>query len=312
MSTYNAHFVSPPFWDGERLETDRQKAITAFREERIREPLEKYLEAFEIYRDAFDELLETTIDLTRLFENAVQVLTDEKLAEALRYLPGPPISLDDLKVVAEAPSIAPKTLKADPELARRIVDTVMMGLDRRRFPWVSEQREATEQERASAVLASAAMIASRRVETDRRNESKTAQEQRVRDTLISHGFIEIPTRHAYTLAEAPSPGQFCMESQLGSRKADLLVGLWDRRILPIECKVSNSATNSIKRLNNDAAVKAETWRKDFGTVQVVPTAMLSGVYKLKNLEDAQRRGLTIFWAHSLQELTTWIDQTKAK
>ena len=43
--------------------------------------------------------------------------------------------------------------------------------------------------------------------------------------------------------------------------------------MPIECKVSNSATNSIKRLNNDAAVKARIWRGEFGERQVVPSAV---------------------------------------
>ena len=40
--------------------------------------------------------------------------------------------------------------------------------------------------------------------------------------------------------------------------------------MPIECNVSNSTLNSVKRVKNDAAVKAETWLKDFGTTQVVP------------------------------------------
>ena len=62
-------------------------------------------------------------------------------------------------------------------------------------------------------------------------------------------------------------------------------------------KVSNSSTNSVKRLNNDAAVKATSRKTDFGLRQVVPSAVLSGVYKLHNLLDAQERGLTIFWAH---------------
>jgi len=276
----------------------------------MREPLEKYLEVFEVYRDVFDELLESTVDLTGLPDKAVETLCDKRFLEAVRYLPGPPISFDDLKVLVDAPSVAPKTLKADPALARRLVETIMTGLDRRRFPWIAESREATEQERASAVLASGAMMAVKRVETERRNEGKTAQEQRVRDTLLAHGFTQLPARPARTLAEAPGPGQFCMECLLGTRKADLLVGLWDHRVMPIECKVSNSATNSIKRLNNDAAVKAETWRKDFGSTQVVPTAVLSGVYNLRNLEDAQSRGLTLFWAHSLVELTRWIDSIK--
>lgn len=80
--------------------------------------------------------------------------------------------------------------------------------------------------------------------------------------------------------------------------------------MPIECKVSNSALNSIKRVNNDAAVKAETWIKDFGTRNIVPAAALSGVYKLRHLADAQQRGLTIFWTHDLQWLVSWIEQTR--
>ena len=99
---------------------------------------------------------------------------------------------------------------------------------------------------------------------------------------------------------------------LGERKADFILRLWDDRVLPIECKVSNSSTNSIKRLNNDAAVKAEVWKRDFGQTQVVPSTVLSGVYKLPNLESAQRRGLAIFWAHDLTSLPDWIERTRGR
>ena len=54
--------------------------------------------------------------------------------------------------------------------------------------------------------------------------------------------------------------------------------------MAIECMISKSAVKSVKRLNNDAAAKAGAWLKDFGTRQVVPAAVLSGVYKLHNLE----------------------------
>ena len=66
----------------------------------------------------------------------------------------------------------------------------------------------------------------------------------------------------------------------------------------------------MKRLNNDAAVKAETWRKDFGMSQVVPAAVLTGVFAILNLEDAQNRGLALFWAHNLKAMTAWIGSTK--
>ena len=80
--------------------------------------------------------------------------------------------------------------------------------------------------------------------------------------------------------------------------------------MPIECKDSNSGTNSIKRLNNDAAVKAVHWIREFGERQVVPVAALSGVYKLINLRQAQERGLTVYWAHRLGDLTEWIGRTR--
>lgn len=90
-----------------------------------------------------------------------------------------------------------------------------------------------------------------------------------------------------------------------------MIRLHDTRLMPIECKVSNSGTNSIKRLNNDAAVKAEYWLKAFGAEQIVPAALLSGVFKLRNLEQSQRRGLALFWSHDLDKLGAFIESTAA-
>jgi XamI restriction endonuclease len=84
----------------------------------------------------------------------------------------------------------------------------------------------------------------------------------------------------------------------------------DTRVMAIECKVSNSALNSIKRLNNDAAAKAEFWLKHFGTAQLVPAAILSGVFKLHHLINAQGHGLVLFWAHDLSQLLEWIENTR--
>lgn len=301
--------VTAPVWDEERLEADLKKAIEIFREERMREPLEAYLDQFEEYQDAFDQLLEETVDLSRLSERAIEMLGDPRLQEAVRYLAGPPMSLDDLKTLASA-SLSLKRLKADPAMAQRIIETVLLGLDRRRFPWASDKREATEAERRAAVLASAALIASQKVATARRNEGKTAQEERTKEALRKSDFTEVPVRDIDTLDQAPQLGEFCGESNFGGRKADIVVRLWDSRVMPVECKVSNSSTNSIKRLNNDAAAKAEKWIREFGHRGVVPTAVLSGVYKLRNLQDAQRTGLALFWAHDLGAMMEWIEATR--
>ncbi|MGA9762394.1 MAG: XamI family restriction endonuclease [Gaiellaceae bacterium] len=303
--------VDPLRWTEAQLDADRRTAIEAFRAERMQEPLEQYLEAFDDYRGAVEDLLEATVDLTQLGQVAVQVLTDPALLEAVRYLAGPPISADDLKTLADVRSLAAGRLRSDPEMARRVIDTVLLGLDRRRFPWVAENREPDEAERNAAALGSAALMASRRVMTYRANEAKTAQEQAVEDRLLAAKFEKIPTpRQVPSLAQAPDRGQFCRETTFGTRKADLLVGLWDDRKMPLECKVSNSSVNSIKRLNNDAAVKAVRWLEEFGTRSVVPAAVLSGVYHLPHLVGAQAASLTIIWSHNLDALADWIESTR--
>jgi hypothetical protein len=301
--------IDPPRFSEDELKRDLTVAIEEFRSNRLQEPLEDYLEAFDEYLGATEELLETSVDLTALESQALNILTNKSLLDALRYTAGPPISIDDLKTVSEVPSFDPKRLKADPTAVRRVIETIQIGLDRKRFPWIIEEREPTEIERKAAVLASAALMASSKVGTKRRSTSKVEQEGKVEAALIAINLHKAETRAIKNMTDAPAPGEFCRECMLGSRKADFVARVFDGRILAVECKVSNSATNSIKRVNNDAAVKAEVWIDEFGTTGVVPSAVLSGVYKMSILETAQRRGLTIFWAHDLSLLTNWIQKT---
>lgn len=302
--------IDPPIWSQEQLEADRLKSSAAFSKERLEEPLEDYLEAFDEYQGSIEEILEATVDLSDLEASALDVLGDAHLLEAFRYLAAPPISQDDLKVLADARSLSKGTLQKSPELVQRLITVVRQVLDRRRFAWVVENREPTEAERNAAVMASAALMAASRTQTRRRTLGKEQQEAMVKEALKGLGFVEVASRRIPNISHAPAPGEFCGESVLGTRKGDIIVRLWDHRIMPIECKVSNSSTNSVKRLNNDAAVKATSWKVDFGLRQVVPSAVISGVYKLHNLMDAQDRGLTIFWAHDLKPLTDWITSTK--
>jgi hypothetical protein len=93
------------------------------------------------------------------------------------------------------------------------------------------------------------------------------------------------------------------------RKCDLPVRLRDGRLLLVECKVSNSALNSVKRLNHEVADKARRWRNEFGA-QAIALAALSGVYSLKSLLDAQAQGIFIVWEHDLSALAAFL-QTAA-
>ena len=304
-------FLAPPRWSAERLEADVAAAVESFRHERGREPLDHYPAHVDECLGTMEELIELTVDLTQLRERAVEVVTDPGLLEALRFVAGPFISVDDLRVIART-TLAPTRLRADPGAAERIVDSVLAGIDERRFAWVREGREPDEAERQAAVLASATLMATERIRTLRRSEAKSTQEGAVAEALIAAGFARVERPRAIrTLEDAPAPGEFCDEVDFGGRKADLVVGLWDRRRMPLECKVSNSMTNSFKRVNNDAAMKAVGWLRAFGEDQVVPAAVLSGVFKPASLESAQARGLTVFWAHRLDELVEWIGRTRA-
>jgi len=257
-----------------------------------------------------ENLLKASADLAQLDNAAIEILTNSSLLEAFRYLAGPPVSQDDLRTLGEA-VLSPGRLRNDPDMARRVVEVVRLGLDRRRFVWVSEGREPSEAERGAAILASAALLATRKVGTDRRHRGKQEQETQVEEAFLQAGLVKVPTRRVATFMDAPAAGHFCRESELGGGKADFVLRLWDNRVMAIECKVSNSAVNSVKRLNREAAAKAEAWTRDLGTVQLVPAAVLSGVYKTRNLLDAQQRGLTLFWAHNLGGLIDWIEKTKS-
>jgi hypothetical protein len=302
--------IPPPRWTSDHLEQRRKEAVANFRRVRLEEPLEAYLEFFDRYQGMFEELLELTVDLSQIGAHGLHILTQDKLIEAVRYLAGPPISTDDLKTLSEAETLNESALRKNPDLVNRVVDLILIALDRRRFPWVTQHRDPTESERLAAVIGSTALLATAKIGTSRRTQGKKDQEQLVEDALLTVNFRKVPSRKIETLSRAPGPGEFCGESIVGTRKADFVVRLWDDRVMALECKVSNSALNSVKRLNNDAAAKAEAWRKDFGETQIVPAAVISGVYKLKKLEEAQRRGLTLFWSHNLAELLDWIEGTR--
>ena len=306
-------------WTEAALERDRRRALEAFVEDRLREPLDVYAELFDDAQDAVEELLEGTLDLTLLLperaaderrRRLLDVVRDGAQFYAFRYLAGPPISADDLGTIADADSLAPSRLEADPAGLDGLAQTVLDAHDRRRFPWLADGREPTPAERQTAVVATAALVAYQRYQTWRRTQSGTDQEALVAGALVAAGFEEVPTRAVAHLSDAPRPGTFCRESKLRSEKADLLIGLWDRRTMAVECKVSNSSVNSYKRLNREAGGKAATWLNELGTTQVVPAAVLGGVYALTSLTRAQEQGLSLFWTHDLDALVGFVEATR--
>lgn len=147
-------------WSDEDLEEERRVAIDRFRVQRMAEPLDAYLKQFDEMQGVLEELIATTADLTQLEEHALNILTDRRLLDGFRYLAGPPISVDDLRVLVDS-SLSRAALQQEPEAIRRAIEMIMVGLDRRRFAWVRDGRGPSQEERTAAIVATAAMYAMR-------------------------------------------------------------------------------------------------------------------------------------------------------
>lgn len=181
-------------------------------------------------------------------------------------------------------------------------------LDPHRFPWIAEGRSATSEELERAIIASAALAAATDVTTIRRGLAKNTQEQAVKDLLKSVGMVEVPRRAIPMLSAAPKPGEFCGETTLAGTRADVVATLRDNRILAIECKVSNSAVNSYKRLVHDTGGKASTWYNKLGRAQVIPAAVMSGVFSPANCFAVQDDlSVALFWQHRLSDLSDFVN-----
>ncbi len=301
----------PARWTQDELRYDADLSSSQFRADRLAVS-DSWTSHYESARAKFELLFQKLNDLNpnAVHDGNLAGAYGSGLSEALRYLAGPPISDDDLRVIANVDSLAPGVLRKSPQVMRQVFDVIERVIDPFRFPWIKSGTMPTAEQREAALLASAVLLAAQRIATERRNDGKDEQEGKVKSYLSSLGFTEVPPVAINTIVRGPQPGQFCAECLLGERKADVVLRLHDTRLMAIECKVSNSATNSVKRLNNDAAVKAEYWLKGFGTAQVVPAAMLAGVFKPVNLSQAQTRGLALFWSHDLVKLGAFIESTR--
>ncbi|HEY3782613.1 MAG TPA: XamI family restriction endonuclease [Fimbriimonadaceae bacterium] len=305
--------INPKIWTLADLKADANLARTGFRHERIDEPLELYSEFFDTFVPIFAELVDTLSTITRSEdpEHLAALMRSSNKKTAFRYLAAPPISEDDLKVLADA-KLSATALKSNPDSAKRVREIVLHILDPHRFIWAKEQREPSQMEREIAIASSAALVAAKKVETSRRSSARKLQEEGVKSILAELDYLEVPKRNIQLLSQGPNRGEFCGESKLGNTRADLVIRLFDDRVLAIECKASNSEVNSFKRVNHEAAGKAKQWLGAFGNNQIVPSAVLSGVFNVNNLQTAQAEGLNLFWSHRLADLIDFIIATKVR
>ena len=148
-------------------------------------------------------------------------------------------------------------------------------------------------------------------QTECRNAPSRRQEGATRAILRAAGLEENPEKgELILLSDLPAGTYRLNETKVAGTKCDVPVRLWDGRMMLIECKVSNSAASSVKRLIREVCGKASAWRRKFGD-EVILAVVIDGVFKLINLKQAQNEfGVYIFWENSLSELSSFIESVK--
>ena len=304
----NGWFAGIPRWTPEQLKADVIVARNDFRARRLGEPAERYLAAYDA---SYPHLLALIGELKAALKGGAdssqllrQLWKTETGRIAFRYLGAPPISKDDLETLAEA-KMNVASAKDVHGCLERLLGVVREIIDPRRFPWIAENREPTDDEIKAAVLASTTLTASKRVEVQRRKVEKATAEGPVKELLVDIGWkvAVLPPRGIQNLLnDSPAARTFTRDVNLGNDNADVVVRLDDGRLLAIECKGSNSEVNSRKRLNKEAVQNARAWLQRFGTQQVIPAVVLQGVFKLQYVVDAQDTPMAVFWVHRLDDL----------
>ncbi|MDE3077467.1 MAG: XamI family restriction endonuclease [Chloroflexota bacterium] len=280
------------------------KAIDQFVRSRAEEGTAEYLRLYSLAFERVLRLFEQTEDLATLTTDILDRRSGTR--EIARYLTAPPVSDDDLKTLSGFGSAT------GPEYLAEMLKVITSSLDPKRFPWLFDQRarQPTVEEVASAQRWTAGLLAAQRAVTGRRSAAAYRQEQAVESALVGPPLhlTKVKAREIPSPREFLESGEFCRQSKVGGTRADFTIGLHDRLLL-IECKASNSEVNSYKRLNHEIGDKAAVWKRSFGE-SVIPAAILAGVFKVENLEEAQRGGIAIFWEHDFATLLEFVAATR--
>ena len=297
--------TAPIVWTQKQLDYDREKGIQAFISERGREGTRVYAETLRALEPAIRKIFLETEDLRCFDEHTL--LRDPTLLDAARYLAGPPISEDDLNTLAGA-KVSRRRLGGP--LAKHLTVLLTSCLDPIRLPWLPEGRSPSPHEREAAIMWTAGLWAVERLRTIRRTESSKRQEAAVESLLVSSGYtLQANVRKIVSLDDLQR-GTFGRETLLAGSKCDRPVRLFDGRLLALECKVSNSSLNSVKRLIRETGGKARQWNEEFGR-KVITGAVLAGVFNLSNLKSAQEEHkICIFWEHNLVPLKTFVSRAR--
>lgn len=229
-----------------------------------------------------------------------------------RHLIAPPTSQDQFALICPEWSKSSELSgsKVEPVRADAIAKKFNAWRFSRLTPWLNSNRIPTLREISSLMTAVAPLLAEKRVSTARRNRLARLQENALMDRLLATGWTLLSSR-LIDKQGAIQPHEFMHKARFasgltGRAEVDVALGLTDKLVLAMECKVTNGETNSVKRIN-DVSKKATAWRKHWGNF-VQPAALLEGVIKLSDVERLIEEDVHVFWSHRLDLFEEWLEK----
>ena len=230
---------------------------------------------------------------------------------AFRHLLAPPKSQDQFKLLCPAWSKSTeksgKGLRED--AAIDVAQAVERWLDVGITPWRAAGRPPTAAERSLVVERIVSFIAPKATDTAKRNRLSNAQEQAVVQLLLANGWTQLPSTEIDGRGVVPAR-HFMHKTRFATattnaQEVDVACGLRGSVVAAMECKVTNDATNSVKRVN-DVLKKAAAWKTHYGSF-VETAALLQGVIKPSDVQRLTCEGVHVFWSHDLDAFSDWVE-----
>jgi hypothetical protein len=265
-----------------------------------------------VVRGVRKQILRTLIDTKGLRDVVGELQRSGSSLLVLRHLFAPPISQDQLKLICPLyPKGAEKKASRLPQRAAHEFATAFAA---RRDPaltaWLSGNSNPTKRQVKKLLDTLTPMISRQIFDTARRNRMSEEQEKAVETLLEQKGWVKAPSKTINTPADLPPESYMrktrAKASATATKEVDIACGVRADLILAMECKVSNDATNSVKRVG-DVLDKAKSWQATWG-VFIQTAALLQGVVAYKDVARLLQTDIAVFWSHDLDRLADWLDQ----
>ena len=229
----------------------------------------------------------------------------------LRHLFSPPISQDQLKLVL--PSYPKGAEKNGTKVTKAAALAFVAAFAARRDPgltaWLDTDAPPTPRQVRKLLHALTPMISSQIFNTVRRNRMSDEQEKAVEALLAAKGWTRAASAPVSNTADLAARHFMrktrCKSSDIATKEVDIACGVKANLIMAMECKVSNDATNSVKRVS-DVMDKTKAWKEQWGGF-IQTAALLQGVVAYKDVARLLNSNVLVFWSHDLRPLTDWLD-----